>query len=261
MLQHCDALRPLRCDTEVVGDEQHAESIVSGEVAEQIEYALLHCHVECCGGLVGDDERWFCCDGRGDEHALAHAAGELVGVAVVDLLDAAQTDPFEEFEHAPFPRGSIETSVHSKRLGSLLADGEQRVQSQQGVLRHVADGAPPETFVLLRWKVDEIGTVEDDRALGDARVRRECAGDGAGDGALARSGLAHKSEHFSAPQREADVGDHRDRRACARPVLERKARELQDVRWSLCVRIMRQRWSSPGSWNVRFDRPPAPTRR
>ena len=68
----------LRDDAEIVGDEQHRRAVRGLHVADQAQDLFLHRHVERRRRLVGDDELRLQREGGGDQHALPHAAGELV---------------------------------------------------------------------------------------------------------------------------------------------------------------------------------------
>ena len=51
-------------------------------VGQQLQDLGLYGDIQGGGGLVGDEQFWFVDQGHGDHHALAHAAGKLVGVIV-----------------------------------------------------------------------------------------------------------------------------------------------------------------------------------
>ena len=70
-------------DFEVVGDEEVGEAEVGLEVGEEVEDLGLDGDVEGGDGFVADDELGAQGQGAGDADALALAAGEFGGEAVV----------------------------------------------------------------------------------------------------------------------------------------------------------------------------------
>ena len=79
------AVRDVPDDGQVVGDEHVGEAELVLQVLEQVDDLGLDRHVERGDRLVADDQLRPQRDGAGDADALALAAGELVGVAVVVL--------------------------------------------------------------------------------------------------------------------------------------------------------------------------------
>ena len=67
-------------ESQVVGDEEHGGAQLAHEGLEVVEDAPLDGDVQSAGGLVGDEQIGAGRQADGDEGALAHAAGELVGV-------------------------------------------------------------------------------------------------------------------------------------------------------------------------------------
>ena len=68
----------------VVGHQHAAHLTLFAEGADELEDLILDGDVERRGRLVGDDEFRIAGEGDGNDHPLAHAAGELVRI----LLDA-----------------------------------------------------------------------------------------------------------------------------------------------------------------------------
>ena len=75
-----DVLGPLGGQPQVVGDEEHRGAQLAHEGLEVVEDASLDGDVQGAGGLVGDEQVGAGGQSDGDEGALTHAAGELVGV-------------------------------------------------------------------------------------------------------------------------------------------------------------------------------------
>ena len=69
-----------------------AEPVRAVSVVEQVEHPALHRDVERAGGLVGDHQGRFEGERDADQHALPHAAGQLVRVLPGARLGVAQPD-------------------------------------------------------------------------------------------------------------------------------------------------------------------------
>ena len=83
-----------------MGDEQHRGVVAFAQFVDEIEDAALHRHVQRAGRLVGDDQCWFQCDGDGDQHPLAHAAGQLMRILPYPQARIGQPDPAQKLQHA-----------------------------------------------------------------------------------------------------------------------------------------------------------------
>ena len=66
------------------------------QVAQQVEHLGLDGDVEGGGRLVGDEQVRVRRHGAGDEHALGHAAGDLVRVGGEGALRVGDADPGEQ---------------------------------------------------------------------------------------------------------------------------------------------------------------------
>ena len=84
-VHHRDLGAEVPHDREVVGDEQERDVELPLQVLEQVDDLRLDRHVERGDRLVGDQQLGVQGQRAGDADALALAAGELVGVAVVVL--------------------------------------------------------------------------------------------------------------------------------------------------------------------------------
>ena len=79
-IQDDGAAAHLRHEIEIVRDEQQREAEPLAQILQQADDLRLHGDVERGGRLIGDQQARPACDRHGDEHALAHAAGELVRI-------------------------------------------------------------------------------------------------------------------------------------------------------------------------------------
>jgi hypothetical protein len=75
-----DAVGELEQQREVVRDEEHREAEIAFEGVDLLQDLALHDDVEGGRRLVHDDQLGVERERDGDDHALAHPAGELVRV-------------------------------------------------------------------------------------------------------------------------------------------------------------------------------------
>src|SRR5690606_3802743 len=114
-----DAVGDFGDDSEIVGDEQHGCAVLVLQFFYQREDLLLRGDIKRGGGFVGDEQARLQDERHGDDDALALAAGQLVGVRVVDALDIRQVYRAEHVEHLGPPlRARHATRSESTRLNS-----------------------------------------------------------------------------------------------------------------------------------------------
>ena len=192
-------------DAEVVGDQQHRHVALTCEVTDEVEDLALHGDVERSGRLVGDQQLWFARECHGDDDALCHAAGELMGVRVDARRRVGDTDLAEQLDHTLASRGLAETEVVAQRLGYLSADGVGRVQRGERFLEddpHLGAADPAE---LIERHPDEFLSIERDRGsrckarVGHQAHQRQC-----GD-RLARPRFADERQHFAPTDIQVDA--------------------------------------------------------
>ena len=101
----------------------------------------MHGDIERGGRLVGDDEARIARKGHGDQHALAHAAGQLMRILRQQLRGARQPRGRQHGDGAlarAVPRRAAEPR---QMLVELRADGEHRIERGHRRLRDEGDGA------------------------------------------------------------------------------------------------------------------------
>ena len=105
---------------EVVGDQhgRRAGLLLCG--LEHLEDLRLHGHVERGGRLVGDDHLGLVGHRDRDDHALAHAAGELVRVGVDPGRRVGDADELEQVDRAgPGRRSATATCRAGGRVSAI----------------------------------------------------------------------------------------------------------------------------------------------
>ena len=81
-----DLIAALRHDGEIVGDKDDGGAKFFLPVFDEIENLLLHRHVKCGRRFVGNEDFRTGDEGHGDHDALAHSAGEFVGIGLNALF-------------------------------------------------------------------------------------------------------------------------------------------------------------------------------
>ena len=223
-------------DAHVVGDEHHRHAVADLQALDEVEDLGLGGDVEGGGRLVGDQHLRVAGQRHGDHHPLAHAAGELEGVAVDRGLGVRDLDLGQQLEHAGAALGGGHVEVDLQRLADLEADAVDRRQRAHRLLEDhrdlaaadVADGA------AARVEAGEVGggavgAVEADLAGGDAAGAVDDLQDRAGGDRLARARLADDAEGPAAVQGEGDAVDGGDEAGAGRE-LGAQAGDLEDGR-------------------------------
>ena len=83
-----------------MGDQHDREVAVAVESVDQAQDLGLHRDVERGGRLVGDQHVGLERERHRDHHALAHPAGELVGVAAHPALGIRDPDRAQQLDRA-----------------------------------------------------------------------------------------------------------------------------------------------------------------
>ena len=139
-VHHADVVCSAGHHGQIVGDEHHGGAGLFLGHGEHVQDLGLDGHVEGRGGLVGDDDVGVVGHSHGDDHALPHAAGELVGVGVEPLLGLGDAHHAQELHRAGAYRGGVHGRVvHEQRLGHLVADGEHGREGRERVLKDHGD--------------------------------------------------------------------------------------------------------------------------
>ncbi len=169
-----DVLGTLGGETQVVRDEDHGGVLLRRQRLEVVEDAALHGHVERRGRLVGDQQLRVGREPDADQHALAHAARELVRVLpepAVGILQARLAQHLDgALAHVALVLGE---AVGTDRLLDLEADVPHRVEALHRVLRHEADQATAHRLDLGGLQLREVAALEQDLTAGDATAARE----------------------------------------------------------------------------------------
>ena len=218
-VEHCDAVRDLGRDPEVVGDEHDAATDLVAQSQQQPQHLRLHGDVERRGRLVGDDQLWVTRDRDRDHHALPKPTGKLVRIGPEPALGVRNADRGEQLERL---------LVAARGLGDLLADPHGRVQRRHRILEDGAEIEAADLAQCLGIAGHHVGIGDLHRAA-DPRLREQPE-HGEPEDALARSRFADQAEdlagcdveghaaqcvHVSAvaAERDVQIGDRRHARS------------------------------------------------
>ncbi len=178
-------------DAEVVGNEDHRAAVVLLDAFDEFEDLCLHGDVECGGRFIGNDEIGAQGEGEGDDHALAHAAGELVGVVARAEFGGGNADEFEHFDGGVPCVLAADFFVEEENFAELFADGVAGVERSHGLLEDDADVVATELAHFADGNGGEVFSMEVDLPLNDAACGLgQQAGDGHGGDAFAAARLA-----------------------------------------------------------------------
>lgn len=109
------------------------------KLLEQLQNLRLNGHIKRGGRLVADEDFGVAGDGDGDDHALAHAAGELVRIILHALLRLQNADVAQDLDGLFLCRNALKPLVQLQRFADLRAHGLQRVQRGHWILEYDGD--------------------------------------------------------------------------------------------------------------------------
>ena len=188
-----------------MGDEEDRHVELRLQVAQQVEDLRLDRDIEGRGRLVGDQEHRSAGDRTGDEHALCHAARDLMRIRVEGPLRIRDADPLEQGEHPSGRLGARHAERRAHSLDQLCAHLVGGIEVRHRLLRDVGDLLAAERAHLRVREADELPPVEADRPAGDHRFVGKHAQRGEGGLRLARAGFADQADDLPARDGEVDA--------------------------------------------------------
>ena len=145
-----------------------------------------------------------------DEHALAHAARELVRELVVALGGPVDADLVEQLDHARPVLLPRQHPVDAEDLRHLGADPRRRVERGRRVLGDETDLAAPDRPQVALGEAEKVPAVEQDLARRAPRGTGEGADDCVGERALPGARLPHHRDGGPGGHVEGDGADRVD---------------------------------------------------
>ncbi len=175
------------------------------QLAHQLQDLRLHGDVQRRGGLVGDQQVRPAQQRRGDHHALAHAAGELVGIACRSALarfrDVHRVEHLDCSARAPpcdrCPRARCSTCA------ICVPHRQVRVQRGHRVLEDHADAAAAHAAQLRPAACRQARRRRSAREPLGAAVGRQQPDHGQHGLALAGARLAHDAQRLALVERRS----------------------------------------------------------
>jgi len=118
-----------------VADQQQGTAQFRTEATQLLHHLPRHSHIQACGGLIGDQQRWLEGNGQGDRQALTHAATQFMGIGPAALHTDAH--PLQQLIAALTPpAGAAVRAMGVQRVLQMSADRHQRIQTGHRVLEH-----------------------------------------------------------------------------------------------------------------------------
>jgi len=185
-------------------DERRAH--LGDEFLHHLEDFGLDRHVERSGRFVSDHELRPVQERDCDRHALAHAAGELVGILDHLVLGVDDLDLAQRLDGPAADLRVRHLLVRTDGHADLVDDLDHRVQGHHRVLEDHRDFLAPYLAQLPFVQSDQFAPVEPDGAARlDASVRVQQPDQRETRDRLARAGFAHETHYLPALQREGNA--------------------------------------------------------
>ena len=194
-----------------MSDQQDGGAALRAEALEFVEDPGLDGDVERGGGFVGDEELGVERGGDGDHDPLAHTAGEFTGEGFGDAPWVGQTHLGERVERELVGVVLGHLPVRGDDLLDLVADGEDRVEAGDGVLKDHRDLGAADLPEFVAVDQADILALEEDAAGGDGGGARQDAQDAEAERGLAGAALSDEGERFAALDAQRCVAQGADR--------------------------------------------------
>ena len=214
-VQHGHAVTGFGDHAHVVGDQHHGSTPVFADLFEQADDLRLNGHIERGGRLVGHNQLRFGSQGQGDHHPLAHAARKLVRVMVDALFGGRNAGVLEQLDRTLPRLLGRHGQVGQNGLGQLPADGIQRVERGQRVLKNRTNLAAPNVAHLIGIQVVDALSFQQYLPPGHAAWRLQKANDGRARERLACARLAHHAQNFTGGDVERNIVQRTQRAVAA----------------------------------------------
>ena len=169
---------------------------------DQLDNACLDRGVERGCRLVGNDQPRIAREGQGNEHALTHAARELMRVATEQLRRVPQLRCGERGKRALAPFRAWADAEAGQMLVELPANGEHGIKRAQRGLWNEGNGTAEQGAPLPRTQAEERFALEPQLAGGDRKTRRKQLGDRTPDHGFSRARFADEAEDAARGERE-----------------------------------------------------------
>ena len=233
---HDHVVGHLRHHAHVVGDEHDGGVQVALQLAHDVENLRLDRHVKRRGRLVGNQQRGLAGQRHRNHGALAHAAGQRMGIGVEQPLGIGQAHLVEQRAGLRARLQRAQALVQDQRFSDLVANREHRVQRCHRLLKNhgnliAANFSQGVLAGLCQVQHAAAGRLEHDLARHDfsARIVGQ-PHDGLRGHGLARTGLANDGQR--PPGRDIETqAVHRAKASAGDLELHCKRTNGQQRRW------------------------------
>ena len=192
----------------VVRDEQDRGAGLALDLVEEIEDLGLDGHVECGGGLVGDEKPGGTGKRDRDHDALAHAPGEHVRIILEASPRVGDAHPVEQADTLLGGLPVAEVAVLPQHLLDLCADPQNRVQAHHGLLEDHAGDFAAHAAQGLRRGANHFAALDPDGSPDAGGIGREQSHHGHGSHALSGAGFPDDRERLARSDAEVYVVHH-----------------------------------------------------
>ena len=234
-VHHHHPLGHLGDDAEIVRDQDDGGADLGLQVLHQVEDLRLDGDVERRGRLVGDQQLGPAGQRDGDHHALAHAAGELVGILVEAALGLGDADQLQHLHGPVVGLAAADALVQPQRLAELPADGQHGIEARHRLLEDHGDVVAAHAAASRVGELQQVDAAEADGARDLAGRLGDQAQDGVGGHRLAAARFTHHRQRLALLDVEGDAVD--------RPVHPVRGAEVR-----LQVLDLEQRHGSTAAW-------------
>ena len=169
----------------------------------------MHGDVERAGGLVGNNQRRLQRNGDGDQHALAHTAGELMRILPGAQLRLAETDALKQFDRLSPSFRSRSPAMHRQDFRDLFPDGPHRIERIARVLRHETDDGTANAIQPLLRPAGDVLAIQQNGSLLQKPAFRQKTDQCLCCRTLAGTGLADKRNDLAGANLKIDIVNNR----------------------------------------------------
>ena len=195
-----------------MGNHDHSSTETITQITHHHQHLRLNSNVQRSSRFVCDQQIRLTHQRNSDNHALLHAAGELMGI--VNLTGGGDTHHLQNFLHAFFHLAVAEifAVMENQRFLDLLTNCLNGVQRGHGILENHGDFITTDRLHVFLLNGENILSLKGDRtgsdlagALGEQTQERQSGG------SLASTSLADDADCLALIQRKTDVinGIHR----------------------------------------------------
>ena len=204
----CDAVGNIGDHAEVMGDINTGKLETVAQLLDQVQYLSLNGNVQRGGGLVADEYFGTAGYRDSDNHALTHAAGELMGILPCTARGLVDAYIHQYVQHLLVSFSLRYMLVQHDGFHDLCADGLQRIQAGHRILHYHGDLAAADLQpVLLLIQLCQIHAVVQNGTGFDIAVLIVETHEALGENTLAGAGFADYGKAFALIKIQRHIAD------------------------------------------------------